>query len=261
MGVSKHMNRALVFLDKLHFAWLAVGAISSLLVFAGGFYWAGFHGQGLQPTYSTTVARVSYGDCLYFSVVTFSSLGYGDLRPVGISRLLSSSEVMIGLAFLGIAIAKLSSARQSYYTARLFSSDAQERLDKFSIGFNDLAIQLQTADSKDILPIVENANHRCVALLNYVKFEVKNGPFLDDVPVRAVRRVLRYLLVLLKRISEAKPSDGSHLLPDTKPGRKLLRNSLLLAELIERTTRHPHLSRDCSLLKRWAGERRPVGTV
>jgi hypothetical protein len=116
-------------------------------------------------TYAISSAMSSYSDCLYFSVVTFSSLGYGDLRPVGVSRLLASTEVFIGLAFLGTAIAKLSSARQNYYTARLFSSDAQARLDKFSIGFNELKQTLSgPSGGQDIQGIIETGNVRCAAL-------------------------------------------------------------------------------------------------
>jgi hypothetical protein len=113
----------------------------------------------------------------YFIVVTFSSLGYGDFRPIGVSRLLASAEVIIGLAFLGIAIAKLSSARQSYYTARLFSSDAQARLDKFSIGFDELMKSLNNASGTEKMQeIIETTNFDAMPL-DYIKFETSNGPF------------------------------------------------------------------------------------
>src|ERR1019366_6870575 len=42
-------------------------------------------------------AKPSFMDCLYFSVVTISSLGYGDLRPVGVGRLIATLEVSTGL--------------------------------------------------------------------------------------------------------------------------------------------------------------------
>src|SRR6478609_8039161 len=38
---------------------------------------------------------------IYFSVVTIASLGYGDFKPVGWSRLVASLEVLFGLAFMG----------------------------------------------------------------------------------------------------------------------------------------------------------------
>lgn len=39
----------------------------------------------------------SFLNCLYFSVVTFTTLGYGDLQPaVGLSRFFVSLEAIIG---------------------------------------------------------------------------------------------------------------------------------------------------------------------
>lgn len=35
-------------------------------------------------------------DALYFSVVTFTTLGYGDFAPVGPSRIIASAEAIIG---------------------------------------------------------------------------------------------------------------------------------------------------------------------
>lgn len=42
-----------------------------------------------------------FGHCLYFSVVTFSTLGYGDIAPASIvSRVLANAESLIGLALV-----------------------------------------------------------------------------------------------------------------------------------------------------------------
>jgi len=34
--------------------------------------------------------------CLYFSVVTFTTLGYGDLTPVGFARAMAAFEAFVG---------------------------------------------------------------------------------------------------------------------------------------------------------------------
>jgi hypothetical protein len=238
------MKSFLVFLDRIHFVWLGAAAALVLVAFAGCYFWAGFYGQGIVPTYAISSATSPYLDCLYFSVVTFSSLGYGDFRPVGVSRLLASMEVFVGLAFLGIAIAKLSSARQSYYTARLFSSDAQARMDKFSIGFDELRRILGAASgSPGIQEIVTTSNFRCVALLNYIKYETANGPFFDDVPIRAVRRVIRYLSLFLTELLPQEKESQSAI------GRKLFRNVTLLATVIERSSSNTFLAKDCAKLR------------
>jgi len=51
------------------------------------------HSVGLN--YSTFL------DCLYFSAATYTSLGFGDLLPVGDLRMLSSAEVLNGLVLIG----------------------------------------------------------------------------------------------------------------------------------------------------------------
>lgn len=51
-------------------------------------------------------------DCVYFSVVTVSTLGYGDIVPLGFSRLVASLETLFGLTFVGYSISQVLSARQ-----------------------------------------------------------------------------------------------------------------------------------------------------
>ncbi|PND30170.1 hypothetical protein C1I89_31145 [Achromobacter pulmonis] len=51
-------------------------------------------------------------DFIYFSIVTVSTLGYGDLAPVGWSRALAASEALFGLLFVGYSISQVVSAKQ-----------------------------------------------------------------------------------------------------------------------------------------------------
>lgn len=53
--------------------------------------------------------KVSFGDAVYFSVVTEVTLGYGDIRPVGWSRVLACFQVIFGLALAGVVVAKITS--------------------------------------------------------------------------------------------------------------------------------------------------------
>jgi Ion channel len=48
---------------------------------------------------------------LYFSVVTESTLGYGDFRPIGASRVFVCLQVLLGLMFAGLVVAKITSAQ------------------------------------------------------------------------------------------------------------------------------------------------------
>lgn len=46
-------------------------------------------------------AGLSFANCLYFSAETYTSLGFGDLTPVGSVRLLAGVEALNGLLLIG----------------------------------------------------------------------------------------------------------------------------------------------------------------
>lgn len=51
-------------------------------------------------------------EALYFSVVTITTLGYGDFTPLGFSRLLAATEALAGLLFAGYSISQVLSIKQ-----------------------------------------------------------------------------------------------------------------------------------------------------
>lgn len=46
-------------------------------------------------------------DCLHFSTVTFTTVGYGDITPLGVARLLAGSEAILGTALMALFIVSL----------------------------------------------------------------------------------------------------------------------------------------------------------
>ena len=65
--------------------------------------------NGLRLPSDNTTNRVTLGDAVYFSIVTEATLGYGDIRPVGWSRVLACCQVVLGLALAGVVVAKITS--------------------------------------------------------------------------------------------------------------------------------------------------------
>jgi hypothetical protein len=164
-------------------------------------------GRDLKPLTSVTLF-----DALYFSVVTISSLGYGDLSPIGFSRAIAGLEVLFGLSFMGILIAKITSRRLSYHVVRLFSSDAQRRLEEFSVRLGVAGQDLKTTmaafgriyqetperrpPSDDTIQVcrtfteaVFSLQATCAALAAHVTFEVSQGKYFSFVPADPVLRV------------------------------------------------------------------------
>lgn len=59
------------------------------------------------PIVASTCVNTDAREVLYFSVVTFSTLGYGDLRPLGEMRGVAATEALFGFIFIPALISQL----------------------------------------------------------------------------------------------------------------------------------------------------------
>lgn len=102
MYVNKQEQRKLILKLITGFALAVTG-------FGIAYFCLGFiPGHGLK--FSGKAA--SFSECIYFSVVTITTLGYGDVTPVGFTRLLASVEAIFGLIYVGYAISQAVSFKQ-----------------------------------------------------------------------------------------------------------------------------------------------------
>lgn len=60
-------------------------------------------------------AGFSLANCLYFSAETFTSLGFGDLTPVGPVRLLAGVEALNGLLLIGWSVSYIFLSMERYW--------------------------------------------------------------------------------------------------------------------------------------------------
>jgi potassium channel LctB len=67
---------------------------------------------------------------VYFSFVTATSVGYGDIVPVGAARLLAVGEAITGLLIFGAVVAKFVSHRQENLVSEIYRVTFDERLDR-----------------------------------------------------------------------------------------------------------------------------------
>ena len=193
-------------------SWYIVGFIG-VVIGSGILYWQltpmghGI-GENLKPLSDVTILTG-----IYFSVVTISSLGYGHLHPMGLSKALACVEVLIGLAVVGIMIAKVTSQRLSYHVLRLFSSDAQKRLEEIAAKFEVSKVHLDTimpelvnayqsapdqaspptANKNKLISkfrkVISSLQSECVKLRDYFSTEIEQGNYFQSVPVGAVVQV------------------------------------------------------------------------
>jgi hypothetical protein len=120
------VKRFLHFVNEIDLKWLVVAIAVVVVGFSFGYWYLSEHGS-LVFTYETD-AHPGFGDALYFSIVTISSLGYGDIRPIGWARALVGLEVTMGLAFLGVLVAKISSVKQDYILKRMYTEAVDSKL-------------------------------------------------------------------------------------------------------------------------------------
>lgn len=117
MGLVDHSVQEL--LDRLSWRTAASVIVLVTLAFASAYYaltiLAPYH--GLQET---GVTRIPFVNCIYFSIVTETTLGDGSMSPHGFARAVVSIQVLLGLIIAGLLVAKITSA-PSATAARLAS--------------------------------------------------------------------------------------------------------------------------------------------
>lgn len=211
------MKRVLHFVNDVPLGWFIAAMSFTIVLFAGAYYTMAHLGPGyLVFTYETT-AKPNLGDCLYFSIVTISSLGYGDIRPVGWARLLVSFEVIVGLSFFGLLVAKISSVKQDYILRRMYADAVDDKLAKFAIQLEEGRDLYRTTSQLlldgEIDPSLTTTFRRDTPgatfftqyrqLLTDVRdlmvFEDRNGSLFGDVPDSRIESVYNAVRGMLRR--------------------------------------------------------------
>lgn len=74
----------------------------AIIILFGFIYWLN---SDLIALNSSSIKVFGFGDSFYFSTITFTTLGYGDLSPLGWLKTLSSIEAFLGVINMGFLIA------------------------------------------------------------------------------------------------------------------------------------------------------------
>ena len=126
---------------QIFFVWLG------MVLVCGGLYWlTGFsHRPGLvdsgRPIAGTLDGLLS---ALYFSFVTTTSVGYGDVLPLGPVRILSIFEAVTGLLIFGALVAKFVSRRQDQLVRDIYAVTFETRLDRVQTNLHLVLSELQS---------------------------------------------------------------------------------------------------------------------
>ena len=127
--------------SQIFCVWLA------MVVVCGGLYWlTGFSNRpglvdGGRPIAGTPGGLLS---ALYFSFVTTTSVGYGDVLPIGPVRILAIVQAVIGLLIFGALVAKFVSRRQDELVRDIYNVTFEARLDRVQTNLHLVLSELQS---------------------------------------------------------------------------------------------------------------------
>ena len=79
---------------------------------------------------------------LYFSFVTATSIGYGDIVPVGMARVIAIAEAIAALLIFGAVVAKFVSHRQEDLVSEIHRVTFDERLDRIETNLHMVISEL-----------------------------------------------------------------------------------------------------------------------
>jgi Ion channel len=101
--------------------------------------WTGLTGAAgrVAPTWTGFLTAI------YFSFVTATSVGYGDVVPVGAVRTVAIAEGIAGLLLFGIVVSKFVSRRQEQLTAEIHRLAYEDRLERVQSNLHVVLTELQ----------------------------------------------------------------------------------------------------------------------
>jgi Ion channel len=127
---------------QLFVIWLGI------MLLCGGIYWlADFsHSHGLIERGGSYVDASLAGllTAIYFSFVTATSVGYGDVLPLGWVRMVAIAEAVTGLLIFGAVVAKFVSRRQEELVREIHRITFEDRLDRVQTNLHLVLSELQT---------------------------------------------------------------------------------------------------------------------
>jgi len=126
---------------QIFFVWLGMVVVCGCLYWVTGFSRRPGLVDSGRPIADTLGGLLS---ALYFSFVTTTSVGYGDVLPVGPVRILSIFEAVTGLLLFGALVAKFVSRRQDELVRDIYAVTFETRLDRVQTNLHLVLSELQS---------------------------------------------------------------------------------------------------------------------
>ncbi len=132
--VEKTKNRfdPVNFFINTKFKQIFISYILIIFIFAGIYFALNFtENNGLMYNKTAITSNVNgFYNALYFSVITATATGYGDIAPIGLSKAVAILEVIAGLLIFGMLISKLVSYKQDILLDELYDLTFEDKINR-----------------------------------------------------------------------------------------------------------------------------------
>lgn len=157
-------------IDKRSYKFFIYLFIVGVVLYSIAFYFLSLFSMGIESTMSPKEI-VGIPESLYFSIVTITSLGYGDFRPISFGRYVAMTEVIYGLIIIALIVSKLASERTSTIVRLIYTSDIEKRIKEFIESNTQINYRLKKAiEEHDYKVISELSNDFKISFSSYLHF-------------------------------------------------------------------------------------------
>lgn len=188
-------------IDKLSYGKIATYIALVLTLSATYFFLANPYGHG------TNQKELSWLDSLYYCIITFSSLGYGDITPLGFGKFVASLQVISGLALTAIFVGKIASERQYAMLRLVYTSEHQRRIVEFENEINFLCekldIALEEHNHENLYKSSKNIYSFIASINNYLHFQSSQADLASFGNTSALKRLYQSIAQLQVTVYDA----------------------------------------------------------
>lgn len=155
---------------------------------------ASYYGHGMNVKLADIDTLEVFLSAMYFAGVTLTTLGYGEISPLGFGRLVSVLTAVSGLTVIAVLIAKISSERQSSILLLLHTSDIERRMSEFVNNIDEcmfLISKYEKSGEFDLLHKEIKGLRALVEIINkYMTFHINQSLFLEIGTEAAIKKLL-----------------------------------------------------------------------
>ncbi len=127
-------HTVVTWLDKLRFPLILILWVAIIISF--GFMYLFFSTDTSYLVYTQSHVPVNtIADAIYFSFVAATTTGFGDITPLGVFKIVSIIEVLLGLLLLALVTSKLVSIKQDAILNELYELSFNESISKLRSSF------------------------------------------------------------------------------------------------------------------------------